>query len=353
MRRRYLIPAVAAAAAALVVAVGSIAVWEAVDDDPATTAATTPVATTAPAASSEPASSEGLPLPELYQRALPGVVEISVGSGFGRTAGGSGFVLDEEGHVVTNQHVVAAASEVTVRFADGDEAQADVVGSDPSTDVALLRLRNPGQLDLSPLPLGSTSSLDVGETVVAIGSPFGLEGTLTAGVVSALGREIRAPDGFVIDDVIQTDAAINSGNSGGPLLDTSGRVIGINTQIQSETGGNVGIGYAVPVDTVKDIVDRLREDGTVEHAWLGVSIEEADEGVAIAGVVAGSPAARAGLEEGDVVVEVEGGAINSPDDLTSLVSGKRPGDRVEVRVRRDGGERTIDVELGARPERLN
>ena len=350
MRWRYLIPA-AAAAAVLAVSVGSIAVWEAVEDDapPAPAAATT---TTAPAAG-EAASAAGLPLPELYKRVLPGVVEISVGSGFGPSAGGSGFVLDEEGHVVTNQHVVSGAGEATVRFADGEEARAEVVGSDPSTDVALLRLVDPGQLDLSPLPLGSASSLEVGETVVAIGSPFGLEGTLTAGVISALGREIRAPDGFVIDDVIQTDAAINSGNSGGPLLDTTGRVIGINTQIQSETGGNVGIGYAVPVDTVKDIVDRLRTDGTVEHAWLGVSIEEADEGVAISGVVAGRPAARAGLEEGDVVIDVDGVAINSPDDLTSLVSGKQPGDTVELRVTRDGDERSLRIELGTRPDRLN
>ena len=351
MRRTYLLPAMAAAAV-LIASGASVAVWEAVDDDP-TAAATTAVATTAPAASSETTSSDGLPLPELYKRALPGVVEISVGSGLGPTAGGSGFVLDEQGHVVTNQHVVAGASEATVRFSNGDEAEADVVGSDPSTDVGLLRLRNPGQLDLSPLPLGSTSSLEVGETVVAIGSPFGLEGTLTAGVISALGREIRAPDGFVIDEVIQTDAAINSGNSGGPLLDTTGRVIGINTQIQSETGGNVGIGYAVPVDTVKNIVDRLREDGTVEHAWLGVSIEEADEGVAVAGVVAGSPAADAGLEEGDVILQVDGVAINLPDDLTSLVTGKEPGDRVELHVTRDGDERTLDIELGTRPERLN
>jgi putative serine protease PepD len=348
MRKKMMLP-IAAAAGVLAVAVGSIAVWEAVDDDPGTAATTTATVR----ASGEAASAEGLPLPELYKRVLPGVVEITVGSGFGPTAGGSGFVFDKEGHIVTNQHVVGGATQATVRFADGQEADAEVVGSDPSTDVALLRLADPGAVDLSPLALGSSSSLEVGETVVAIGSPFGLEGTLTAGVVSALGREIRAPDGFAIDNVIQTDAAINSGNSGGPLLDTSGRVIGINTQIQSETGGNVGIGLAVPVDTVKQIVDELRDDGQVEHAWLGVSIEEADEGVAISTVIEDSPAQDAGLEEGDVILEVDGVAIDSPQDLTSLVTGKEPGDTVELQVTRDGDERTVKIELGKRPDRLN
>ena len=344
MRKRLMVP-IAAAAAAVTVAVGSIAVWEAVDDDPgaATATATAPVR-----ASGEAASSEGLPLPELYKRVLPGVVEITVGTG-----GGSGFVLDEEGHIVTNHHVVSGAIQATVRFAGGQEADAEVVGSDPSTDVALLRLVDPGSVDLSPLTLGSSSSLEVGETVVAIGSPFGLQGTLTAGVVSALEREIRAPDGFAIDDVIQTDAAINSGNSGGPLLDTNGRVIGINTQIQSETGGNVGIGLAVPVDTVKKIVNDLRGDGQVDHAWLGVSIEESDEGVAISAVIEDSPASDAGLEEGDVILEVDGVAIDAPQDLTSLVTDKEPGDTVELKVTRDGDERTMKIELGERPGRLN
>jgi putative serine protease PepD len=342
MRKRLVVP-IAAAAAVLAVSLGSIAVWEAVDDDPAAAPVTAPVR-----AAGESTSSAGLPLPELYKRVLPGVVEITVGSG-----GGSGFVLDEEGHIVTNHHVVNGATQATVRFADGQEADAEVVGSDPSTDVALLRLGDPAAVDLHPLTLGSSSSLEVGETVVAIGSPFGLEGTLTAGVVSALGREIRAPDGFSIDDVIQTDAAINSGNSGGPLLDTNGRVIGINTQIQSETGGNVGIGLAVPVDTVKAIVDDLRGDGQVEHAWLGVSIEESDDGVAISAVIEGSPAQDAGLEEGDVILEVDGVAIDAPQDLTSLVTDKEPGDTVELQVTRDGDERTVEIELGERPDRLN
>ena len=347
MRKRMVFP-IAAAAAVLVVAVGSIAVWEAVEGDPDAVSATAPVR-----AAGESTSSEGLPLPELYKRVLPGVVEITVGSGFGATAGGSGFVLDEEGHIVTNHHVVNGATQATVRFADGQEADAEVVGSDPSTDVALLRLQDPGAVDLSPLTLGSSSSLEVGETVVAIGSPFGLEGTLTAGVVSALGREIRAPDGFAIDDVIQTDAAINSGNSGGPLLDTNGRVIGINTQIQSETGGNVGIGLAVPVDTVKKIVNDLRGDGQVEHAWLGVSIEDSNDGVAISAVIENSPAQDAGIEEGDVILEVDGVAIDAPQDLTSIVTEKSPGDKVELKVTRDGDERTVEIELGERPNRLN
>jgi putative serine protease PepD len=345
-RRTWVLRAAVAAAAVLAVAVGAIAAWEAVDDDTAPAAA--PVASTGTTATTQPASSDGLPLPEIYKQSLPGVVEIQAGS-----AGGSGFVLDEDGHIVTNQHVVEGATSVTVRFADGQEADAEVVGTDPSTDVALLRLRNPGEVDLTPLPLGSSSSVEVGETVVAIGSPFGLEGTLTAGVVSAVGREIRAPDGFAIDDVIQTDAAINSGNSGGPLLDTAGRVIGINSQIQSETGGNVGIGLAVPIDTVKDIVDQLKQNGQVEHAWLGVSIGESEQGVEVTEVIAGSPADEAGLQAGDVIVEVEGVAINSPDDLTSLITDKNPGDTVDVKVTRGGDEQTIKLELGVRPDRLN
>ncbi len=349
MRTRILVPAAVLAATA-VISGASIALWETTDDE-----AVPAVAATVPA-DGDATSDGAAPLSEIYKRSLPGVVEITVGGGGpfgGATAGGSGFVLDEAGHVVTNHHVVAGARSATVRFSDGTEAEAEVVGSDPSTDVALLRLENPAALDLRPLPLGSSAALEVGDAVAAIGSPFGLEGTLTAGVVSALGREIRAPDGFAIDDVIQTDAAINSGNSGGPLLDSRGRVIGINTQIQSETGGNVGIGYAVPIDTVKEVVDQLRRGGQVEHAWLGVSIQDADEGALVSGVVAGSPADEAGLEEGDVVIEVDGVAIDAADDLSALVADKQPGDTVDVKITRDGDERTIQIELGERPERVN
>ena len=205
---------------------------------------------------------------EIYERSAAGVVEITVGSagagslgGGGATqAQGSGFVYDDQGHIITNQHVVDGAESVSVRFSDGSTHDATVVGSDPSTDLAVLKVDAPASL-LKPLRLGKSSELAVGDGVIAIGSPFGLEQTVTTGIVSALNRQINSPNGFAIDDAIQTDAAINHGNSGGPLLDLEGRVIGVNSQIESESGGNDGIGFAVPSDTVARIArgpDRRR-----------------------------------------------------------------------------------------------
>ena len=219
-------------------------------------------------------------------------------------------MIDDEGHVATNQHVVEGVEQVTVRFENG-EVHARVVGADPSTDVALLKLDSLPD-GVEPLDLGSTESLEIGDLVVAIGSPFGLQGTVTAGIVSALGRELTAPDGFTIDGAIQTDAAINPGNSGGPLLDGQGRVVGINSQIATETGGNVGIGYAVPIETCGG---RRRWAGRRSSGPTGVRLSDADNGAALAEVTDGSPADDAGLEPGDVVVEVEGEVIDSGDEL--------------------------------------
>ncbi len=351
MVKRILIPVAALTAAALLGGVAAVGMWEAIDDDAATASAEA-------AGASQPVADGGLSVGDIYDRTIPGVVEISAQSsapGLGpfapggeQTATGSGFVIDRDGHVVTNQHVVDGAESVTVRFHDGEEVDARVVGTDASTDVALLQLEE--EVDVDPLPLGSSKGLEIGDAVVAIGSPFGLEGTVTTGIVSALDRELRAPDGFTIDGAIQTDAALNQGNSGGPLLDSRGRVIGVNSQIASESGGNDGIGYAIPIDTVKDIVSQLEGGGTIERAYLGVSIGDAEDGGAeIASVANGSPADEAGLREGDVVVKVAGEDVENADDLRNAVSERKPGDELELEVRRDGETETLAVELGTRP----
>ncbi|MBD0317571.1 MAG: trypsin-like peptidase domain-containing protein [Thermoleophilia bacterium] len=318
---------------------------------------------------------------EIYRDSAPGVVQITsrivVQSLFGEQRGqslGSGFVIDKDGHIVTNYHVIEGADEVYVNFTRDDELKAKVVGVDPSTDLALLKI-DEHRRALSPIPLGNSDAVRVGDEVVAIGNPFGLERTVTRGIVSALQRQIQAPNGFTIDKVIQTDAAINKGNSGGPLLDASGRVIGVNAQIESETGGNVGIGFAIPVNTVKKVVAELRERGRVEHAYLGVSMQPIDdrvaelfnlpkEGLLVAKVVPGSPADKAGLEGGktevvvegesyviggDVVTKADGRAVASPDELSSVIAAKEPGDRIELEVVRGNDRKTVSVTLGRQP----
>jgi putative serine protease PepD len=359
MNMRVAIPAAVAGAGLLGGAVG-IGAWEALDDDPARTSAVA-ADTSSPAADRSAPSS----LAELYRRAAPSVVEIQRGGldeGFNPfdpeqdvepAATGSGFVIDEDGHIVTNQHVVGNADSVTVRFANGDEARARIVGTDPSTDVALLDLE--GDRDVTPLELGSSESLEVGDAVAAIGSPFGLEGTLTSGIVSGLDREIRAPNGFTIDGAIQTDAALNGGSSGGPLLDAQGRVVGVAAQIESRNGGNVGVGYAVPVETMKRVVDELLERGEVRHAYLGVVLRDQPAeggGVVLNEVAPGGPADDAGLRAGDVVEAIGGDEVESADALRDAIEAREPGDEVELRVRRDGDERTFTVELGNRPEQV-
>jgi putative serine protease PepD len=351
--KRILIPLAALLAAGAIGGVGAVAVWEAVDesDTAATTVAGRPAAARA--------SSD---IGAIYEATAPGVVEIAVAPqvaqendedpfdlpGLQPGATGSGFVIDEQGRLVTNQHVVGEAKNVEVTFANGDEAQARVVGTDPSSDLALLQVEDYDG-ELTPLELGASESLEVGDPVVAIGSPFGLEGTLTAGIVSALDRTLRAPNGFTIDGAVQTDAALNSGNSGGPLLDGDGRVVGVASQIQSQSGGNVGIGYAVPVETVRSVVDELLKDGEVEHAYLGVQLSDETEAVTLVEVVDGGPAEKAGLRSGDVVVALDGEAVQSGDDVRAAVSAKRPGDTLEVEVRRGGDTETVEVELGRRP----
>jgi S1-C subfamily serine protease len=336
------------------------------DDEPAAVAAdTTETETTETETTSTTATAEGLSIADIYDRTSESVVEIaaSTSAGGGQSAQGSGFVYDVEGHVITNQHVVAGAGEVNVRFSNGSSYAASVVGTDGSTDLAVLRVDAPAAL-LQPLELGDSSAVREGDAVVALGSPFGLEGTITSGIVSALHRQMTAPNNFTITDSIQTDAAINHGNSGGPLLDANGRVIGVNAQIESESGGNDGVGFAIPSNTVRRIADQLIETGVVEHAYLGVSLVTVEDGVAIESVRDGTPADEAGLQPatgsrieagvevptgGDVVVEIDGVPISTSGQLQSAVAAKRPGDTVTIVVLRDGDRREVEVTLAKQP----
>jgi putative serine protease PepD len=325
---------------------------------------------------SEPTSqtSGQLSASQVYQRAYRSVVEItatgSTPSQFEgsdrQQAQGSGFVYDDEGHVVTNQHVVDGADSVTVRLWNGSTYDARVVGTDPSTDLAVLKVDAPLSV-LEPLRVADSSEVVVGDDVYALGSPFGLEGTLTTGIVSALHRQMKAPNGFTINDSIQTDAAINHGNSGGPLLDGQGRVIGVNAQIESESGGNDGVGFAIPSDTVRSIANQLIASGEVDHAYLGVTIQEVSDGVAVTEVQSGTPADEAGLKAatgtttvdgqvvpsgGDVIVAIDGDPVTTSAELQSAIDAKQPGDTITLTVERAGKRQIVDVTLATRPTQV-
>jgi S1-C subfamily serine protease len=284
----------------------------------------------------------------LYERVSPGVVSVEVRSGSGAGTG-SGFVLDRDGYILTNDHVVQGADSVRVRFDEGGPISAKVVGTDESTDLALLKI-DPSAHQLTPLALGSSKSLKVGQSAIAIGSPYRLQGTLTTGVISALGRSITAPNNFPIDNVVQTDAAINPGNSGGPLLDASGRVVGVNAQIATNTGANDGVGFAIPIDTAKGVLPQLKTGKAIKRPYLGVSTSDPDSGTGaiIERVVSGGPADDAGLRSGDRIVDIGGRAIGESADVATAVVALKPGDKVDVRVRRGGSARTISVTLGTR-----
>jgi putative serine protease PepD len=342
------------AGAALIGAGGATAVAVALGEDPVAAPAQVTVSNASPAASAGTST-----VGQIYKRTSAAVVEITVtssgqttpfGDGQGsQQAQGSGFVYDTQGHVITNQHVVDGAQSVSVRFANGKTSTAKVVGSDPSTDIAVIDVDAPAS-ELRPLTLADSSAVEVGDGVIAIGSPFGLEQTVTTGIVSALHRQITAPNNFTIDDAIQTDAAINHGNSGGPLLDLDGKVIGVNSQIESDSGGNDGIGFAVPSDTVGKIADAIISGRSVRHAYLGVATEDATGGGArLAEVRPSTPAARASLRSGDVVTKFDGTKVASADELRRLVDAKSPGDNVQVTVTRNGKSITVDVTLGTRP----
>jgi serine protease Do len=269
---------------------------------------------------------------------------------------GSGFVLDEEGYIITNHHVVEDASKVVVRFNDETEYEAEVIGTDAKTDLAVLKIdRHEG---LVPVALGDSDSLRVGEWVLAIGNPFGLEYSVTAGIVSAKGRHINRPGSNAYDDFIQTDAAINPGNSGGPLVNMSGQVVGINSAIFSRSGGNIGIGFAIPVNMARQFVPQLKEHGHVTRGWLGVLIQPVDKDIAeslelptatgalVAKVFPDSPAESGGVKVGDVIVEFDGKTVKKSLDLPSLVAETAVSKSVDVVVLRDGERRTLNIEIG-------
>src|SRR4051794_16834877 len=269
---------------------------------------------------------------DLYERVSPGVVSIEVTTAAGGGTG-SGFVLDRAGYILTNDHVVDGAQSVRVRFGSGGDApiSARVVGVDPSTDLALVKI-DPAGRQLTPVALGSSKDLKVGQPAIAIGSPFRLEGTLTTGVISALGRTITAPNNFSIDNVVQTDAAINPGNSGGPLLDASGRVVGINAQIATSTQSNSGVGFAIPIDTAKQVLAQLKSGQQIKRAYLGVSTGDAEtaSGAVVGDVVAGGPAEAAGLRSGDRIVSVAGRTVTGSEDVAAAIASLRPGRDVKV-----------------------
>jgi len=269
---------------------------------------------------------------------------------------GSGFVIDDSGYIVTNRHVVGGADEIEVQFSNGKQYRAQLVGDDAKTDVALLKIKPEGKIP--SVPLGDSDSIQIGDWVIAVGNPFGLSHTLTAGVVSARDRVIGAGP---YDDFIQTDASINPGNSGGPLFDQHGRVIGINTAIFSQSGGNIGIGFATPINLARQVVDQLRVSGKVIRGWLGVSIQPLGpelrqalglgdtEGALIADIVPKSPAAAADLRRGDVVVGLDDKPITQAGALSRTIAMMRPGSTANLRVMRDGKERTIQVKIGTQP----
>jgi S1-C subfamily serine protease len=385
---------VASAVLGGVVAVGAVAALGGLDSGTTVVTETT----AAPTAGLAPASGAAMSVNEIYERAASGVVRINASSnstsvdptlvpGGGAplpsvpqdSALGSGFVIDKSGHIVTNYHVVRDAGEVTVSFSNRDTVKADVVGTDPSTDLAVLRVETAASA-LTPLPMGNSDAVRVGDPVVAIGNPFGLDRTVTSGIVSALQRLITAPNRFTIDHVIQTDAPINPGNSGGPLINTRGQVIGVNTQIETGSGtsatGNVGIGFAVPSNTVKDVVAQIRRTGRVDHAYLGISGLALTEnvaatynlpvktGVLVQSVTDDSGADKAGLEGGttevvvagqtyvlggDIIVAFDGKKIASIEELRDAISGKKPGDKVKLVIYRDASKTSVTVTLGRQP----
>jgi S1-C subfamily serine protease len=299
----------------------------------------------------------------------------------GGTATGSGFVIDTDGHILTNNHVVAGAQSIHVKLGRSNTSySAQIIGRDPATDLALLKI-SASSSALHPLTLGDSSTVQVGDPMVAIGNPFGLDQTATTGIVSALQRQIQAPNGFAISNVIQTDASINPGNSGGPLIDASGDVIGITSQIETAGGGgSVGIGFAIPSNTARQVVDQLEKTGKVEHAFLGITgatispdIASAlnlpvKSGVLVQQAVNGGPAATAGIRGGttaatiggasldlggDILTAVNGHRLNSMDQLANIVNAAKPGDTLQITARRGSATRTVTVTLGDRPNSIS
>ncbi|MDX6638913.1 MAG: hypothetical protein QOJ01_2424 [Solirubrobacterales bacterium] len=375
----------------LVAIIGLVAIAAGWVHSDTTSATLAPAVSQAPITEPAVASGKGLTVNDIYRKDSPGVAFVQAtqapsaptpfnpfGGSSGGTATGSGFVTDRSGHVLTNAHVVNGASKITVQLGNTTNSPAytaTVVGKDESTDVALLKVNAPTS-QLHPLALGDSSNVAVGDPVVAIGNPFDLDRTVTAGIVSALQRQIKAPSGFTINNVIQTDAAINPGNSGGPLIDAAGRVIGINSQIESQSGGNVGIGFAVPINTARDVANQLLSTGQVQHAYLGIAGTDLNsqlasvlnlsvkQGALVETVQPGSPAAKAGVHGGsatvsingqqieaggDIITAIDGKSISGFNDVISAIGAKQPGDQVQLTLAHGGQTRTVTVTLSDRP----
>jgi len=343
---------------------GVLAATGALGDGSTTTVVQTAAATTTRTASSD----GGLDAESLYAGTSAGVVDITVRSTsagaspspFGgapqqseTTATGTGFVVDAQGHIVTAAHVVDGATSVTVKLEDGTTRKATVLGKDDATDVAVIKIDASG-LTLHPLTLGSSASLDVGADVAAIGDPFGYARSISTGIVSGVDRTIEAPNGFTVAHAIQTDAAMNPGNSGGPVLDADGKVVGIADQIA--TDGNAdqssGVGFAVPIDLVKSALKTLEAGGRVQHAYLGVATADgstARAGATVSSVTSGGPAEDAGLRSGDVVTAFDGKAVTDSNGLVAAIAARKPGDRVDVTVKRGSQTIQLTVTLGTQP----
>jgi S1-C subfamily serine protease len=364
----------------VVLAIGAILLATDVIDSGGTTVVRQTPITPAP---TNPVSAQGgKTVQQIYSQEGRGVVYIQAegvtsDSGLGGsqsgTATGSGFVVDKDGTILTNAHVVEGASKVTVSFQEGGEAiSADVKGIDTDADIAVLKI-DPSGRDLTVLPLGNSSAAQVGDPVVAIGNPFGLQRTVTTGIVSALQRQVDAPSGFPISGVIQTDASINPGNSGGPLLNIQGQVIGINSQIATGGGqGSVGIGFAIPIDSAKKELPKLKAGETIKRAYLGVVMSDVnsqiakqlglpvEQGALVQTVTKGSPAEKAGVHAGsqsgrgaDVIVAVDGKPVKGAEDVVQAVGAKQPGDSVSLEYYRGKAKHTVNVKLGERPKQLS
>ena len=388
MKRALLLGAVLAALALVVAGCGSGNATPGPDEEGSSTATSTETTTAETSEAPEVAietSAPGFDAVEVFEQASPGVVTIRSIFGPGSAAEGSGFVLNEEGEIVTNAHVVTdessgsrkPAEEVFVEFSDHNVVEAEIVGFDPFADVALLKVE-PNGFELHPLELGDDSTLKVGQPVAAIGSPFGEEQSLSVGVISATDRSVKSLTQFQIVGAIQTDASINPGNSGGPLLDAGGRVLGINQQIETSSGANDGVGFAVPVSAIEHSIDQLREKGKAEYAYIGVSTEplypqlaehlglDARFGGLVAEVVPGGPADEAGLKGtdgketqfqarpfqigGDVILQIDGEDVLSPNDVAEFIAEREPGEEVDLTILRDGQRMQLEVTLGTRPE---
>jgi putative serine protease PepD len=323
---------------------GGAAATALVGGSPAST--TTVVTQSSSPAFASSKSSDALTVGQIYQRSKQSVVDLKTGSGEG-----TGYVINHDGDIVTNQHVVDGATTLTVTFADGRKATGKVVGTDASTDVAVVRVDVP-QSELKPLTFADSSKVTVGDPVVAIGSPYGLAGSATTGIVSALGRSITSPSNYTITGAIQTDAAINPGNSGGPLLDADGDVIGMNAQIESRSNGNTGVGFAIAANTVQRVAQQLAGGHAVQHAYLGVELGDAKgdtEGAQIGAVRPGAPAGDAGVKAGDVVVAIDGTPVAGADAAVAAIDARKPGDKIKLSIVRDGQKRSITATLGTRP----